>query len=423
MSEAVAALHMSIPTVKRMVADGQLEAYRTPGGHLRILAGSVEAVRAGRQGPARPVRDASPVLHNRRERLEELTLEAQELRARRELDKLRREQAEEEAQRQAEAEARDQEAAERQAAVALEQARLERQQAQEQERREAEWELAAFRCRWLETTTELLAAKELRWLSATERKQILDAVEAEIAKRQPSDEQRMIEIVGCAIAAVIERLTSERQACDRRNRIAEGALRRLSFYATDTERARAAAAIRESLSRLPSDAQEFEVRATAEEAVSPVCQAVEKRLLDERLTARAVRQLPWGSDDRDKSRLRRECGQILAELAKDVSEADAKEALEPTIHEASRQIEQRQTEKERHARRANLIQHGVAEVSSYLFELNRDGAITSEELGDTGFDAELRDAVRRGLEARLSGGETVQDVRKLTRQIIDGELD
>ncbi len=148
-----------------------------------------------------------------------------------------------------------------------------------------------------------------------------------------------------------------------------------------------------------------------------------KRLLDERLTAWAVRHLPWPSDDRDKARLRRECGQILAELAKDVSEAEAKEALERTVHEASRQIEQRQAEKERHARRANLIQHGVAEVSSYLLELDRDGAITSEELWNTDFDAELRDSVRRGLEAKLSGGETVQDVRKLTRQIIDGELD
>lgn len=189
---------------KRMVAAGQLEAYRTPGGHLRILAESVEAVRQGRQqGQARPVRDASPVLHNRRERLEELTLEAQELRARRELEKLRREEAEETERREAEAEAREQDAAERQEALALEQARLERERAQEQERREAERELAAFRRRWLETTTELLSAKEVRWLSLAERKQILDAIEAEIAKRQPSDEPRMIQIKDLARLAIL----------------------------------------------------------------------------------------------------------------------------------------------------------------------------------------------------------------------------
>src|SRR5205809_55728 len=110
-SEAARLLGVSIPTAKRMAADGQLEAFRTPGGHLRIVAESIEALREQGQRP-RLVREASLVLHNRRERLEELTIEAQELRARRELEKLRREQAEDEEQRQAEAEARDLEAAE-----------------------------------------------------------------------------------------------------------------------------------------------------------------------------------------------------------------------------------------------------------------------------------------------------------------------
>jgi excisionase family DNA binding protein len=80
-SEATAALGVSAPTVKRMVAEGRIEAYRTPGRHLRILAESVEAMREGKHGQPRPVRDASPVLQNRRERLEELTLETQEVRA------------------------------------------------------------------------------------------------------------------------------------------------------------------------------------------------------------------------------------------------------------------------------------------------------------------------------------------------------
>src|SRR5207249_702967 len=103
-----------------MVADGQLEAFRTPGGHFRIVAESIEALREQGQRP-RPVRDVSPVLHNHREHVEELTLEAQELRAKRELEKLRREQDEEEERRQAEAEARDLEAAEQREAARLEQ--------------------------------------------------------------------------------------------------------------------------------------------------------------------------------------------------------------------------------------------------------------------------------------------------------------
>src|SRR5579864_4164710 len=204
---------MSIPTIKRMVAEGQLEAYRTPGGHLRILAESVEAVREGRrQGQARPVRDASPILHNRRERLEELTLDAQELRARRELEKLRREETEEAEQRESEAEEREREQAERLKALAVEQARIERQVAQDEQRREAEQELIAFQSRWLDAATELLTVRELRWLSAEERKEILDVLEAEITKRQPQDEPRMMRIVGHALVAVVERFSADRQA-------------------------------------------------------------------------------------------------------------------------------------------------------------------------------------------------------------------
>ena len=85
-SEAAAALGISTPTVKRMVAEDRLESFRTPGGHLRITAESIEAVREQRHVRPRPVREASPVLQNRRERLEELTLEAQEHRARRDLE-------------------------------------------------------------------------------------------------------------------------------------------------------------------------------------------------------------------------------------------------------------------------------------------------------------------------------------------------
>src|SRR5205823_15117749 len=75
-SEAAEVLGVSIPTLRRMVERGTLEGFQTPGGHLRIVPESIEALREQRRQP-RPVREASPVLHNRRERLEELTLEAQ----------------------------------------------------------------------------------------------------------------------------------------------------------------------------------------------------------------------------------------------------------------------------------------------------------------------------------------------------------
>jgi len=138
--EAASLLGVSIPTVKRMAQAGTLETFRTPGGHLRVLAESVEAIKEQRRSQSRRAQEPSPVLRNRRERLEELTLEAQEHRARRELTKLQREEQEETERREAEAQARQEEAEERRAEIELERQRLERDKAEERHRRQREQE-------------------------------------------------------------------------------------------------------------------------------------------------------------------------------------------------------------------------------------------------------------------------------------------
>lgn len=432
-SDAAALLGVSIPTLKRMVRDGTLESFRTPGGHLRILAESIEAVREHRQARPRPVRDASPVLQNRREQLEELTLETQEHRARRELEKLRREEQQEADRLEAEAQAREDEAAERQAeldlerdrlelAKAQEEARQERQRAQERLNLEAERELVAFRCRWQEKAGEAVAAYEYRWLSATQRKEVLEGLEAEIEKRRPLDEPRMAAIIARSLEALVEPLRAERDAQERRQRLTDEALRSLPYMATETEKVRATAAIREALRQFDNFADVCEMRVATQEAVQPIRQDIEKRTLDERMMRWAVGELPWGSEDRDRARLCRECEEILAELPQNVSEAEAKEALEPTIREAREEIEKRQAEKERQARKANLIQQGVAEVSSYLLELKREGEISDKEFWDSEFTANLKEAVRRGLEAELSGDEATKEVREIVHTLIDEEF-
>lgn len=433
-SEAARLLGVSVPTAKRMVAEGSLEGFRTPGAHLRITAESVEALRDGRQTRPRPVREASPVLQNRRERLEELTLEAQEHRARRELEKLRREEQEEAERREAEAQAREDEAVQREAELemerqrlelekAQERARVEQERAQEWETREAERELAAFRCRWQEKASEAVSAYEYRWLSATQRKEVLEGLEAEIEKRQPGDEPRMAAIIARSLQAVVEPLRADRDAQERRQTLMEETLRSLPYSATEAEKVRATVAIREALRRLDNFADVCEMRVATQEAVQPLRQAVEKRLLDARLNKWAVSELPFGGrTEQDEARLRRECAEILAELPEDASEVEAKEAMEPTIREAREKIEKRQAEKERQAHKANLIQQGVAEVWSYLLELKREGEISDKDIWDSEFTADLKEAVRRGLEADLSGDETTKEVHQLAREIIDTEL-
>lgn len=186
---------------------------------------------------------------------------------------------------------------------------------------------------------------------------------------------------------------------------------------------KATAAIREALGRFDSFADVCEMRVAAKEVVQPFRQAVEKRQLDARLVSWALRELPWSRTERDEARIRRECSEILADLPSDLSEADGKEALEPTVKETCIAIERRHAEIQRQTRKASLVQLGVSEVSSYLLELNRDGELSDEEYWDNDSNAELKEIVREGLESELTGDESTKGARKVAREIIDGELD
>lgn len=128
-------------------------------------------------------------------------------------------------------------------------------------------------------------------------------------------------------------------------------------------------------------------------------------------------------DDRNKARLRRECAEILADLPRDVSEAEAKEALEPTVREACQAIKERQAASERQARKPTLIQQGALEVPSYLLRLKDEREITSDEHRDSDLTADLNEAVRCGLETKLTGDESVTEVRKMARQSVDAKLE
>lgn len=432
-SDAATLLGVSVPTLKRMVRDGTLEGFRTPGGHLRVTAESIEAVKNQREAKPRPVREASPVLQNRRERLEELTLEAQEHRAKRELAKLEREENEEAERQDAEAQAREEEVAQRQAELELEREQLELEKAQESARQEreeiedwkkgeAERELAEFRCRWMDKASEAVSGYQYEWLSATQRKEVLEGLEVEIEKRQPQDEPRMAAILARSLAALVEPLKAEHDAQARRQNITKQLLWSLPNSATEAERLRATVAIREALQRLGNLADEGEMRLTAEEAVRPIRQATTKQEMDARLLNWAVFQLPWSRNDHDVARVRGEVAEILGELRADVLEATAREALAPTVNEARQEIEQRQAETQRQARKATLIQQGITEVSTCLLEMKCKGQLSDEDYWDSEFTAAIREEVRRHLEANLSGDETVDDLRKLTRQIVDTEI-
>jgi hypothetical protein len=135
----------------------------------------------------------------------------------------------------------------------------------------------------------------------------------------------------------------------------------LAFCRDRPEKAKATPAIREALARLDRSADLGEMRVAAREALRPFCQAIERRQLDARLVSWALQQLPWGRTDRDEASLRRECAAILADLSLDLSQVEATAALEPTVAKARQQIEQRQSEQRRQAKKQSLIQAGLGE--------------------------------------------------------------
>ncbi|HEY6271197.1 MAG TPA: excisionase family DNA-binding protein [Terriglobales bacterium] len=433
-SEAAALVGVSTPTLKRTVQDGMLDGFQTPGGHLRISAESIESVKEQRPPRARSGREPSSILQNRRERLEELNIEAQEVRARRELAKLQREEQEEAEEREAQAQARDEEAAQRQAEIELERERLTQEQArerrrieserfQEQTREETEQRLIAFRQRWCDGAAKAVTSSGPFWLTAAQRKEIVEALEAEIDRRQPADESRMGDIIARSLQALVEAVKTDRDAQERRQRLTAEALWSLPYSATDAEKVKATAAIREALGRIDNFADVCTMRVAAKEAVQPFRQAIERRELDARLVNWVVRQLPTGWTDRDQARIRRECAEILADLPADVSEPEGKEALESTVKEACAEIGKRQAEQDQKARKAQSVTTGLAEINAYMLELLNEDEITSEDYWSSELTRHLESAVRRGLESELTGDESTKQTRKIVRQIVDGELE
>jgi hypothetical protein len=247
-------------------------------------------------------------------------------------------------------------------------------------------------------------------------------LETEIDKRQPLDEPRMAGIIARSVQAIVEPLRVKRDAQECRQRLTNEALRSLHYSTTDAEQVRATTAIREALQHFDDFADVCELRVAVKEAVQPVRQAIEKRVLEEEIIRWAIGKLPWGSEDCDRTRLRRECSEILAELPQDVTEPEAKEELGPTVNEACQEIEERKAEAQRKTRKASLIQQGINEVSSYLLELRRAAEISTDDYRTALFDPELNEAVRRTLDADLTGDETTEEIRELACEIIDGEL-
>ncbi|MBI3668750.1 MAG: helix-turn-helix domain-containing protein [Acidobacteria bacterium] len=424
-AEAARLLGVSERTVKRMCSAGDLPSFRTAGGHVRVPRVDLMRFREGHGSTASA--PASSVLQNRRERVEELGLEAQELRAKREIEKLRGEDSE--AERGQTMEARAQVLAQRRA---LEEARLQREREAERrqrERRQVELERqeAEFRRRWLRWASA--AAPD--WLSAEQAQAVAGAVERALSHcdpEQPDDDVRPL--LEKAIERVVAPWRAEREERARRENLIEQAVWRLPSGATQADKARAIVSARAALSTVPLDASDAGVRVALDEALAPAKQAIEDaqaRSRREQLLDFAVRGLSWNATAADKAQATAAVRSALSNVPLQASRSEEQTVVAAAVAPIKRAIEERTAAQQEHERRernkSSLVSLGVLHVSAYLSELYSDDEISDDAYSDYEWRNQLETTVRKVLESELAGDESLEDVWQIAREVVGEELE
>ena len=360
-SEAARLTGISVRTLKRMAAEGQLKHSRTPGGHMRVLRKDLEKL-LRQDGPV--TASLSIGLQSKREAVEAKGLELQEARADRELRKLREEDAEAERRRAATAQAEE---LERRRAV--EETRLQvARHAAERWAREREQEEAEERREW----TDRWVAWALNAVPKDAPREVaLDVhqgVEEALAKLSPEQSQSVVQRL--VLAAMDRGLApwNRRKEIENAVQLARKevplVVRTLSEYFPPTQwEIRAMQSAREAIAELPADASYEELRAAAVQAGKQIATEYE----GEQARARA-------------------------------------------------EGERQQRERSKKFR----VDIGVDHVSVYLTKLHSAGELWDEDLSRK---PELEAAVRKVLGEKLTGDESFDDTQRLARKVIDAELE
>ncbi|MBA3916091.1 MAG: hypothetical protein H0X25_20045 [Acidobacteriales bacterium] len=406
---------MSDPTVRRLVQDAQLKAIYTPGGHMRVLTGSLDEFEAGDE---QSDTTSSPLAKNRRATVEDLSFEVQELQVRRQVKQLRAAEEREEIERKeirAAAERRQRRADD--AAIA-ETRRAELELRRERDREERRRQLREFQTKWLRYAGDLLEGSEYSWLSASQRSEVTERLEADIAKRDAADEARMPRILGQLIASLAEPWQRSRDGKRQRDQLADEIVRTLSYAATEEDRAGALVTVNEALRSSGPDVTALQLHAIAQKAIAPIRRQIETREMLERVTENAVPKLPFaGRTEEDEAVLRRKARKVFQALPRDAGEVEFVAALRPTIQEISAAIERREQHEQRRSVKRSLLSQGLTEASTYLNVLVLRGEVEPGEVSD------LQKSVAATLAQEITGSETPYEVREIVREIINDELE
>jgi excisionase family DNA binding protein len=379
--EATRLTGLSSRTLRRMVGEGQVKAVKTRGGHLRVSRDSVGSLLRPAAGGAFL---ASPVIQTRRERVEELRAEADELIAERQIKKLRAENAKEEQTARAESATR---------ALAQERA------AQEAQLRRAEERKRENRLAWENRVVNAAVegcSQQYPWLSVDQRRTIAEEVRRVLQGYTQRDDSKVIgTAVGNALRYTVETWDQERRDADRAEQMRElangrreAAVERVTHAvtgATESETLAMKRAACDALVRLPLSTPEWEIKLALENAVAPIANAIEQREIAKRGARDAV-------------------------SAREVAEMRAR--IKETLANNERQG--------RESIRKTLIVTGELAIETRVRELVDADEIDRAALRDAKWHEELKAELR----ARLphDAGESF-DVTELARSIVDENLD
>lgn len=364
-SAAARELGISSRTLRRLCSTGQLRSFSTPGGQIRVWRTQLDAYRQGLVLSSRSA--PSSALESRRESLQSLTLELQERRLRRDLKKLEEEDAQGESDRDASIEAE-----ELRNRAAIEQAREQRESREAQREREREQEEADQHWQqWSDSWLEFALRSLPRGVPQEVTLCVQQAVEEALSSLTPTRPRAIIEH---AVAGAIERGLAPWKRLQEVELVIKQAREQLPF------------AVRHFGDWLPPS--EWEAR-----AMSAARQAIAKLAPDA----------------------------SLAEVRSVAMQAGMQVAKECETVQRQQQLQQQQ-ERELQRRASNklfLVSLGVAEVGPYLRKLHSNDDIFDEDLVRKD---ELEQIVRSALEKRLTGGELLQDSVRITREVLDSEL-
>ena len=405
-------LGLSVKSLKRLSEVGKLRSFRTEGGHVRFLRADLDAYRQSRQsrvasvGSPAPV-GASSVLQTKREQIEGINLDVQEIRAKNELRKAQELEAEIERNKKRESRAR----------ILVTRATLTREE-NERSRQQAENARAAFVNKW----RRWMFVRSPDWASPQQRQCFESELQAAISQCDPSQgDQEISEFLETVIQRVMEPWLNARFEKGRIEKLIEQKARELPPQgATESDRLRAISAGRTAVSALPAGC---EVSDAIEKAIEPIGREIIQRqvlsrrnqLIDD---ASGWSVLGFSATAEEKAEATAAVRLVLSGLSLQASQQEEQTLMAGAIAPIRRRIEERAAAEQRKTKieraKSGLMTFAWLRVSNYLDEESIDLDYSQK--------VDLEREVRRGLGEELTGEESQREADEIALEIADEQL-